>query len=428
MKPPRFHFLLLVLFLACRAQASELFFSFHQEIQSFYLSPQNSSPYFGRSELQTKGELDLIKNLKFKLDTSNSVTFMNKQDQKSFLFNPNQFGFAYSSKYLEIFAGGFTVAGDGADINNIFDVVNPQDYRQPFNAKSIGSTGLIATLPFDSFQLKGFYIPKNSRSLLPDTQSAWWPRTEALPITNSEGTFLAPDNMSYKMATESEHEKAFENNYGGSAKLNFSNLDLSLFYYKGANQIPQISPHFNIDVISLDPIVGTIQPPVELNLTWFKSEHAGGGTTLVLGDWILKGFCKNQKDLLPKIEESTSCTASVENSLAISSVTVRYLLQQNRKWKRSSSVQELETLLGFFDRSTALGIFVDLNSAGLISGAFIYNEKDPSVLMSMGYEYRFNDHFKTKLTANVLTASGSNALAKAYDKTDNASLLLSYDF
>lgn len=428
MKPPQFLFSFLCLFLARHIQASELFFSVHQEIQNFYLSPQNSSSYFGRSELQTKGDLDLFKNLKFKLDSSSSLTFMNKQDQKSFLFNPNQLGLDFSSKYLEIFVGGFTTAGDGADINNIFDVVNPQDYRQPFNAKSIGSPGLIVTLPFDSFQIKGFYIPKNSRSLLPDTQSAWWPRTEALPITNSDGTFLAPDNMSYKMMSESEYEKAFENNFGGSAKLNFSNLDLSLFYYKGANQTPQVAPHFNIDVISLDPIIGTIQPPVELNLTWFKSEHVGGGSTLVLDDWILKGFCKNQKDFLPKVEESTSCTASIENSLAISNFTIRYLLQQNRKWKRSSSIQELETLLGFFDRSTALGLFIDLNTAGLISGALIYNEKDPAILMSMSYEYRFTDRFKSKLTANVLNASGTNALAKAYDKTDNASLLLSYDF
>lgn len=428
MQPPRLAFFLTFFLLGFETQASDLFFSFSQEVQSFYLSPQNSSTYFGRSELQTKGELDLLSNLVFKLDSSASATFMEKQDQKSFLFNPTQLGLSFGSKYLEIFAGGFTVAGDGADINNIFNVVNPQDYRQPFNSKSIGSPGLLVTLPFDLLQIKGFYIPKNTRSLMPDTQSAWWPRTEALPLTNSEGTFLVPDNMSYKMISESEYEKPFENNYGTSAKLSFSKVDFSFFYYKGVNQIPQLAPHFNIDLISLDPVVGTIQPPVELNLTWFKSEHAGVGTTIVLGNWILKGFCKNQKDLLAQTEESNSCTTSIESSLAISDFSIRYFLQQNRKWKKSSSIQELETLLGFFDRSTALGLYIDMNTAGLISGAFIYNEKDPSILMSMGYEYRFTDQLKAKLTANILNVSGNNALAKAYDKTDNASVLLSYDF
>lgn len=428
MRPPLLPLILMLCAFTSAVHASELYFSFQQELQSFYLSPQNCSPYFGRSTLETKGELDLIKNLKLKLDTATSNTFMNKQDQKSFLFNPTQLGLSFSSKYLEFFSGGFTVAGDGADINNIFDVVNPQDFRQPFQSKSIGSVGALVTIPFDSFQIKTFYIPKNDRSRMPDTQSAWWPRTEALPITNSQGTFLAPENMSYKIGSESEYEKPFENNYGATAKVSFSNFDISAFYFSGANQIPKLSPHFNIDLVSLDPLIGVIQPPVEMNLTWFKSEHLGGGITLLLGDWIIKGSCKQQKDLLPEIEKSTTCTTTIENSLVISNVSLRYFLQQNRKWKSSSTVQELETLLGFFDKSSALGIYLDMNSHGTLSGAFIYNEKDPSVLVSLGYEYRFTDHFKTKMTTNVLTSSGNNVLANAYDKTDNAALMFGYDF
>ena len=69
-------------------QANDLFFSFSQELQSFYLSPQNSSSYFGRSELLMKGDLDALKNLKFKLDASIGATIMKSQDQKSFLFTP----------------------------------------------------------------------------------------------------------------------------------------------------------------------------------------------------------------------------------------------------------------------------------------------------------------------------------------------------
>ncbi len=428
MQPPLLPIFLMLIAFASSIKASEIYFSLHQELQSFYLSPQNSSPYFGRTTLETKGELDLVKNLKFKLDTSSSNTFMNKQDQKSFLFNPTQLGLSFSSRYIELFGGGFTVAGDGADINNIFDVVNPEDFRQPFQTKSIGSLGALVNLPFDQFQIKAFYIPKNERSRMPDTQSAWWPRTDALPITNSEGTFLAPDNMSYKMGAESEYEKPFENNYGASAKLSFSSFDFSLFYFNGVSQIPKLSPHINIDLISLDPIVGVIRPPVEMNLTWFKTEHIGGGLTLLLGDWIARGFCKQQKDFLTEVEKSTSCTTTIENSLVISNLSVRYFLQQNRKWKKSSSVQELETLLGFFDKSSALGLYLDMNTKGTLAGAVIYNEKDPSVLISMGYEYRFTDQFKSKLSANILTSSGNNVLAKAYDKTDNAVLSLTYDF
>ena len=264
--------------------------------------------------------------------------------------------------------------------------------------------------------------------MLPDTQSAWWPRTEALPVRDSSGTFLAPDNMSYKLMSESEEKKPFENNFGFSSKYSFSQFDLSLFYFSGANQTPKISPNFNINVISYDPLIGVIQPPVELNLTWFKSEHIGGGATFILGDWIFKSFYKQQKDLLPEIEKSSAMTVSVENSVAVSRFSLRYFLQMNRVWRQSSAVAELETLLGFFEKSTALGVFVDMNTKGTLSGAAIYNEKDPSILVSLGYEYKWTDQFKTKLSANVLTASGSNALSAAYDKTDNLSLIFGYDF
>ncbi len=415
-------------FVSLRTQANDLFFSVNQEVQSFYLTPHNSSPYFGRSELLTKGELGFFENVKFKLDTSTSATFMKKQDQQSFLFNPLQLGLSLTSKYIEFFGGGFRIAGEGADLNNIFDVVNAADFRQPFNPKAIGSYGALITVPFDAFTFKGFYIPRNEKSLLPDTQSPWWPRTDALPIRNSSGTFLVPDNMGYKLNSQTDYKDPFANNYGATAKVSFSKIDFNFFYFKGVNQIPKISPNFNIEVTSYDPLIGVITPPVEINLTWFRSEHVGMGSTLVLGDWITKVFCKTQKDFLPTVEKSTSCTGTIESSVALSSYSLRYFLQGNRVWRQDANSQELETLLGFFEKSTALGIYLDMNTKGLLSGAVIYNEKDPSSLVSMSYEYRFTDQLKSKLTANVLTTSGSSPLGNAYDKTDNVSVALGYDF
>ncbi len=423
-----FFFLFCLTFKIATAHASDIFFSINQELQSFYLAPQNSSEYFGRTELLTKGELELFDNLKFKLETSLSDTFMKKKDQKSFLFNPSQLGLHYSPKNFEVFLGGFTLAGEGADLNNIFDVVNAQDYRQPFNSKAIGAPGIVLTIPSASFTVKAFFIPKNERSRLPDTQSPWWPRTDALPVRDAAGTFLAPDNMSYKIASESEENKPFENNFGASAKYSFSSFDLSLFYYSGANQLPKISPNFNFNVISIDPLIAVIQPPVELNLIWYRSEHLGGGATFLIQDWIVKGFYKQQRNLLPEVEKISAGTISVENSLAVSRFSLRYFLQINRAWRQASTVKEIETLSGFFEKSTAIGFYLDMNALGTLSGAAIYNEKDPSVLVSMGHEYKWTDRFKTKLSANILSTSGSNALAAAYDKTDNLSLTLNYDF
>ncbi|MBC7421031.1 MAG: hypothetical protein H7328_09920 [Bdellovibrio sp.] len=428
MKTSRTTAFILIFILGFFAQANEIFFSLSTELQSFYLNPQNSANLFGRVELQSKGDYQLFPSLKFKIDASVNSTFLNKQEKSQpVLFNPKQFGFNYSNSLLELQLGGFTVTPDGADLNNIFDVVHGKDYRNPFNSKSIGSIGLLSTFSMEPFTVKLFYIPKNTKSLLPDLDSPWWPHTETLPIRNSSGTFYVTDKMSYVYKSENNYEKPFDNNFGASVKSSFSHFDFYLFYFSGANQMPKVSADFNIDVTSFNPLIGSIKPPVELNLNWYRSDHAGAGVTAVVYDWIGKVFCKQQTDYLIQKEYSPACTFSLENSFPIGSASVHYFLQNNRVWRQSDVASELETLLGFFEKSTALGYLVDMSSNGLVSGAFVYNERNPSWLANLGYEYRFTDQFRAKLNLNQIFST-QDIIGKAYDKADNASIQITYDF
>ena len=426
MTTTRFYFLILF-FTSLHCGASEIFFTLATEIQDFYLHPQNSAGLFGRVELQSKGHYRIKPNLQFKVNATVNSVFMDRQDQRQVVFSPQQLGFTFSRREFDLHLGGFTFAPEGTDINNIFDVINPMDYRQPFNTKPLGSYGALLTLPFEGFTAKLFYIPKNTKSILPDTQSPWWPRTEQLPIRNSIGTFIIPDNMSYINKNEDEYKKPFDNNFGASLKYSFSNLDLHLFYYSGVNQIPKVTGNFNITGISADPVIGIVQPPVELNRLWYRTEHLGAGATLLLSDWITKVFCKQQTDYLPIEERYPTCTFTLENSFILGGFSTHYFLQSNRIWRSSSSVPEVETLLGFFEKSSALGFLVDMDSKGTVSGAVVYNEKNPAWMSSISYEFRITDQFRTKLSLNTIFASG-DPIAKAYDQTDNAALVFTYDF
>ncbi len=191
--------------------------------------------------------------------------------------------------------------------------------------------------------------------------------------------------------------------------------------------MPKISPDFDIAITSFDPLIGTIKPPVKINWNWYQSEHAGAGVTALLSDWITKIFCKQQTDLLPVTEYSQACTFSVENSFSVGGTSIHYFLLNNRVWRQKDTASELETLLGFFEKSTALGYLIDLDAKGLVSGAFVFNEKNPSWLASLGYEYRFTDQFRTKLSVNQIFST-SDIIGKTYDQVDNASVILNYDF
>ena len=178
---------------------------------------------------------------------------------------------------------------------------------------------------------------------------------------------------------------------------------------------------------SITPLIGVVTPPVELDITWIKSEHAGIGASAVIDPVIIKTFCKNQKNYYQETIESVACNGALESSLNLSSYSLRYFLQINRLWKKNQTASELETLLGFFEKSIALGFLVELNPENILSGAIVYNEKNPSYLVSTRYEKKWTDQFKSTLGFNIISAE-EGTLAKAYDQTDNISLKLSYDF
>jgi len=408
--------------------AEPLRFSVSAEEQSFYLSPKSSANFFSKYEFKTFGQYDLARNLRFKTDFSVNYVQLNRQDQKQIIFNPNEVGFVGSAGFLDYQLGSWTFTPEGTDLNNIFDVIHAKDYRQPFNSENLASVGILLKSHFSNLDLNVFFIPKNRKSLLPDTQSPWWPRTDALPMENSSGTFYLPENTAYVYRNETVVNNAFDQNGGASAKLSFSFIDFHAFYFSGANQIPQISPHLNIDLISLNPMIGNIRAPLDIDLSWIKSDHLGAGFSASFDPVIVKSFCKNEKDYYAdETANSTSCTAAVESGFSIYKSTFHYFLQVNRLWRQHDVSQELETLLGFFDKSTAFGFLVDVGADSNLSGAIIYNEKSPSVLSSLRYEVNWTDRLKTALGVNIITV-GSEPLTKSYDATDNATLKISYNF
>ncbi len=423
----KLYHLFLVLIFSELCAAEPLRFSISDENQYFYLNPKNSANFYSKLEIKSFGAFEFTDDHSFKYDATINYVHLSKQDLKKATLIPNRFGLFGSFAFLDYQLGFWQHSAEGTDLNNLFDVVHGKDYRNPFSSENLSAAGLHLSASFDLLNWRLFFIPQNVKSILPDTQSPWWPRTDALPITNSSGTFNLPDNVSYRFRNESEYRMPFANNWGGTAKLSFDNFEMHLMYFSGASQIPQISPHFNIDVTSVTPLVGVVRPPIELDVTWIRAQHGGVGLSSVLGSYIVKAFCKNQKTFSVNETEATSCNGAIESSLAIGKKTIRYFLQTNRLWKKVDTNSELETLLGFFEKSTAVGFLLEFNPENIFSGVAVYNEKSPSVLTSARYEKKWSDSFRTTLGLNLISAQ-SEPLAKAYDQTDNASLKFTYDF
>lgn len=419
----------ILLFFCGSVFAEPLHVGVSTEIQSFYLNPKSSASLFSKYEFKTYGQFDITKNLSFKTNAAINYVQLSKQDQKQTVLNPSEFGLFGSAGIFDYQLGSWILTPEGTDLNNIFDVVHAKDFRQPFASESLASVGLLVKSHILNFDYSLFYIPKNRKSLLPDTQSPWWPRTDSLPIQNSTSTLYLPDDVFYKYNSENEIKNPFDQNYGLAGKLSFNAIDFHFFYYSGANQVPQIYPRFNIDVTSsLDPLVGTLRPEIDIDLAWFRSEHLGAGFSSTLGPVIIKSFCKNQKDIYQdSTSESASCTAALESGFSLRRSTFHYFLQVNRLWRKNDVSSQLETLLGFFEKSTALGFLVDVGADSNLSGALIYNEKSPSLLSSLRFDKNWTDRFKTGLNLNILSVQ-NQPLTKSYDATDNVSVKLSYNF
>lgn len=415
-----------------KIEAHDLSLNASQESQYFYLienkySNESVSSIFNRTSLMTKGNIEFSENIKFKLDSEWTYTQIKNQSSQAEVFSPLQLGLSLSSSHLDFFVGGFSLIPDGPDINNIFDVIDSKDYRQVFNTKPIGNLGINSQISYDNHYLKFFYIPLHNKSILPDMQSAFLPRTEAIPITSTDGTFILPDIISYQFRNENIDKVILNDNFGAYSKLSFDNFDFSFFYYSGISSMPKIKTYFDIDVTSIEPLKGNIKGPIQLDYEWYKSIHSGFSASFLLKDWILKLFYKEQSDETSEIQKSKHFVATIENSLAISKYTLRYFAQINRIWSNNTNQSELETLSGFFSYSSLIGFYADFDSFGLITGGLIYNEKEPGTIINLNYEYKFNDHLKSKLSLNTID-SGGGILANAYDKIDNVSLIVNYLF
>lgn len=416
----------ILFFVTINSMGMEMRGTFSQDAQHFYATENLNSRNFSRTQLKTIGQFLITRKLKFKLDQTIHFSKAEYDKANSLDASGDRFGFMYTDSDFDFFAGAFTLTSDGPDLNSPFDVVNAKDYMQPFQSLALGSFGLHFNTTIDSLNAQIFYFPQQTRSRLPSLNSIWWPRSQTLPLTNSAGTFYIAKDIEYKLKSETEVENPFENAYGAQMKYTLDNIDLFFFFFKGANQTPLIYPELNIDATSIDPPIGTLRSPIELNYTWYASTHAGIGTSYVMGDWIIKGFYKQQNDKLAIEKKSTTATYVIESSLSLGRFSLRYFLQNNRTWKRDG-LNELQTLLGFFDRSSSLGFLLDAEIWGSYSGVLIYNESKGGLLSSLNYEYMWTDHLKTKLTINSLSPS-NDIIGKVYDKTDNAVISLHYDF
>lgn len=413
-------------FVTTNSMGAEMRGTFSQEVQHFYATEVSNSRNFSRTQLKTRGQFSITKKLKFKLDQTSYFSKLEYDETNYVDASGDRFGFFYSDIYFDFFAGAFTLTPDGPDFNSPFDVINAKDYKQPFQSVALGSLGLHINATFESLTAQLFYFPQQTRSRLPSLNSVWWPRAQTLPLSNSSGTLNIAKEIKYTLKSETELDKPFSNAFGTQIKYTIDDFDFYFFYFKGANQTPLIYPELTIDVTSITPPIGTVQSPIELRYTWYASTHAGAGASYVIGDWIIKGFYKQQTDQLAIEKKSTTAVSVIESSLSLGRFSLRYFLQSNRTWK-SDGVRELQTLLGFFDHSTSLGFLMDAQDWGLFSGVLVYNETSGGLLNSLNYEYAWTDHFKTKFTMNTL-ATSNDIVGKAYDSTDNAVISLNYDF
>ena len=178
------YFLLFLFFQTAFADPIRL--SVSNETQYFYQNPKNSSALFSKFEIKLYGSKEINDIFSFRYDTTLNYVHLSKQDQKQIVLTPTRFGFFGQGSVFDYQIGFWQYSPEGTDINNLFDVIHGKDFRQPFSSENLSSFGLLLSTSFSFIDWKIFYVPQNSKSILPDTQSPWWPRTDSLPVKNAK--------------------------------------------------------------------------------------------------------------------------------------------------------------------------------------------------------------------------------------------------
>lgn len=380
--------------------------------KSEYRQPKNSGT------ISLSQELELNRNNKFLLDASyryqDTTQESNWANLKTLYLQSRYRAHRFS-------LGQQQVVWEATDIINPFDFVHQKNLQNPLLSELLSSPTVHYTYSKGSHIFNAFYIPEQVKSMLPDTESPWLPRSLDLPIQTDSVVLRTQPGFSFRFLNEEVLNDALRNQVGVRYKFVGDSFDLSLVGYEGAKNQPLIFPTVTGTLLNdPDKLIILLDRDIALTPVYYRNRVGGFATTLTVGSYIFR-FASSyhqpigEDDRIPGWNYLS--VSSIEKTFELgNSVLTIQLLASGGQSQDANSIASLSSL---YESATGIAArFAYKENFSFISG-WVTDIRSQSVLQNLQAEYKFNDYFKVYTQAFFIDGS-KNLLTIAYKENDFA--------
>lgn len=365
---------------------------------------------------------------KYEISLSPEIYYLNNEKSENkdkALIEPKELGLNYFGSKLSWTLGFFQMKKEGSDILDPLDYQQPKNFLDPLHSGKLSLLGLKAEWAINTYlTFEVAYIPQNRIPIIPQENSAWYPREGVLPTESENFLITLPQDPQYNIANKARSEKDLQNNYIFKTKITTAHTDIVLQMAETLSSTPDISPTLTGNLISASPVYQIeLTNPIQLDVRWRKVKNYGGGFNVPITKLglIIKVFSnqeitENQKTLMTTV----SFEKTMGNLIAILETTKQTI---------SSRVDDsnLSTITNLYNNAQALGIrYAPNDSFSLLAGG-LYDSNQGSYVGTLRPKYLFSQNTFVELQL-VAVGGKTESLLSYFDKADSASLKIGTSF
>lgn len=376
-----------------------------------------------------KLENKFSQNWRIRSDIFIRTDFIARDSVETFQWNPKNL---YLQKKLNSFTFRFgyqTLSIDGPDVVNPADVVHSKNWIDPTSPITYSSAGISASQEINQWNWEIFYVPYQTKPVLPGEHSPWLPREKRLPIESENLEIRIPDNAEYKYLSATELNDSLKNNVTFKLQNKSERLETQFIYYNGLSQVPYLLTQIdNATLISFSPKqIIQIDSPVALRPLYYRQQVYAGTFILPFSSWAIRGGVNwtnptHQSDIRVPSETTTGVLGvekNVETGLGIITGIAQYIRQ-----KRLDNSQ-ISFLRSIFEEAISAGLRIPVGEETSFLLGGLYDFKGRSSLYRLGGTHRLSNSWSVEGSAQFLQGP-EETLVGLYQKYDSYQLKALY--
>jgi hypothetical protein len=319
------------------------------------------------------------------------------------------------------------------DLYSPMDVVNQRIYFDPFNSQKRGAPMLELQWNPKSWGISAIYIPFQGRSLLPSSDSRWYPRQVLMNLKSDQGQLLLPQKVEYNVASPVQLNNALENNFGFNVEKRWDEIDLHAIYFDGAAVSPSAQVVEQSTLIHFPPDAiyqGT--GPITLHPLYYRTRTTGFGFTANTGSLIVRGESTYQSTLSPVSGQPFSSWTwqnglGLEKNWEIGSGTLTQIIHYYRGQYPRSTDNLPTSSFRLFDDTLLLGGRISLSDDKFVYASAVYEFPQAGIFWTLGYQAKLKESLLWNISWRNISAQKAGLL-KTYAHNSHASMDLTYLF